>query len=196
MSCRCLFSCRPYSIPDISLQVCTGYPPCTETRWELRAVLFLTRLYLMLGEVAARNTDCLFPNPQSSNSCTHTASARRTLLLSGVIMIVCVRCSSQCDNGHLITEHVLSLLSSISHAWGSHSIPRMPGTHFLALLQSSRLLLHTPRSLLPCAFRNSKVLRMLSAPLQFGLRSVCSHPSLPFCSVSEGAQPLPEQNRS
>lgn len=97
---------------------------------------------------------------------------------------------------HLITEHVLSLLSSISHAWGSHSIPRMPGTHFLALLQSSRPLLHTPRSLLPCAFRNSKVLRMLSAPLQFGLRSVCSHPSLPFCSVSEGAQPLPEQNRS
>lgn len=170
-----------------------GYPRCPETRWELRTVLFLTRLYLMLEEVAARNTDCLFLNPQSSNSCTHTASARRTLLLSGVIMIVWVQCSLQCDNGHLITEHVLSVLSSISHAWGCHSVPRMAGTHLLALLPSSRLL-HTPGSLLPCAFRNNKVLRMPSVPLQFGHRSVCSHPSLPFCSVSEGAQPLPEQN--
>jgi len=108
-------------------------------------------------------------------------------------MIVWVQCSLQCDNGHLITEHVLSVLSSISHSWGCHSVPRMAGTHLLALLPSSRLL-HTPGSLLPCAFRNNKVLRMPSAPLQFGHRSVCSHPSLPFCSVSEGAQPLPEQN--
>ena len=191
MSCRCLLSCRPCSIPDKFLQVCTGYPPYRGTRWELGAVLFLKRLYLMLEEVAARNTDCLFPKPQSSNSCTHTASARRPLLLSGAIMTVWVRCSSQRDNGHLITEHVLSALSSISHVWGSHSVRRTAGTH-LALLASSRLL-HTPGSLLPCTVRRNKVLRMPSASLQFGHRSVCSHPSLPFWSLS-GAQPLPQQN--
>ena len=79
------------------------------TRWDLRAILFLICLFLMLEEVAARNRSCLFQNPWSANSCRGTASAQNTFSHSGLIIIVWVQCFSQCDNGHLITEHVISI---------------------------------------------------------------------------------------
>ena len=79
-----------------------------------------------------------------------------------------------------------AVLSSISHVWGSRSLPRTAATRVLALLIVSHLLLHTPRSLLLWEVRNSSVLRITSASLQFGHRSLYSHPSLSLCSLSEG----------